>query len=542
MGGEAEGYSIPAQRQACLRKARSLGASVDEEFVDRGESAKTANRPELMRMLRHLQENPADYVIVHKVDRLARSRADDVAITLAIRESGAQLVSCSENIDETPSGLLLHGIMSSIAEFYSQNLATEVRKGMKQKARTGGTVTKSPVGYRHVRRMENGREFRTIEIDPERARFVRLAFEYYATGDWSITSLLDHLTTMGFTCRPGPHTVPKPLTRAALHKLLCNPYYTGKVSYRGTYYPGQHQPLIDRQLFDQVQAALLAHRHAGEKQQVTNHYLKGSIFCGHCGSRLGVSKPRNHQGIIYDYFYCLGRQRDKNTCSQKVLRIASVEESVEDHYRTVQIPDTRIADIRHQIRKALFQRQDEAEATKRVYSLRAQRLSEEQQKLLRLHYDDVLSPDLFKEEMQRITRELDQAQQQLAATSIHFDTIEHNVDRALELARDCHAAYSSADDATRRLFNQAFFEKLCVYEDGSVTHELAEPFKILLNPRLPELLSTAPATPPATKRQRASRHGFSHQKTHDPAFCRVVGSNIETMVGDTGLEPVTSAV
>ena len=88
MGGEVEGYSIPAQRAACSRKAESLEAVVVEEFVDRGESAKTAKRPELMKMLRYLDEHSVDYVIVHKVDRLARNRADDVAITIAIKERG----------------------------------------------------------------------------------------------------------------------------------------------------------------------------------------------------------------------------------------------------------------------------------------------------------------------------------------------------------------------------------------------------------------------------------------------------------------------
>ena len=163
MGGEAEGFSIPAQRAACKRKADSLGAVIDEEFVDRGESAKTADRPELLKMLRYLQENPVNYVIVHKVDRLARNRADDVVITMEIRNAGAMLVSCSENIDETPSGLLLHGIMSSIAEFYSRNLATEVTKGMNQKALGGGTNYKAPLGYRHVRTLDNGREVRGVD-------------------------------------------------------------------------------------------------------------------------------------------------------------------------------------------------------------------------------------------------------------------------------------------------------------------------------------------------------------------------------------------
>jgi DNA invertase Pin-like site-specific DNA recombinase len=138
-GGEAEGYSIPAQREACMRKAGSLRAPVVEEFVERGESAKTADRPELRRLLAFIREQPIKYVIVHKVDRLARNRADNMAITLAIRQARAELVSVSENIDETPSGLLLHGIMSSIAEFYSRNLATEVIKGSVQKAKNGGT-------------------------------------------------------------------------------------------------------------------------------------------------------------------------------------------------------------------------------------------------------------------------------------------------------------------------------------------------------------------------------------------------------------------
>ena len=148
--GDPDGYSIPAQKAANQRKAESLGAEIVAEFPDRGESARSADRPKLQEMLRYIQDNPVDYVIVHKVDRLARNRADDVAINLAIQKSGAQLVSATENIDDTASGMLLHGIMSSIAEFYSRNLATEVVKGMEQKARTGGTPGLAPLGYRNI--------------------------------------------------------------------------------------------------------------------------------------------------------------------------------------------------------------------------------------------------------------------------------------------------------------------------------------------------------------------------------------------------------
>lgn len=129
-GGHDEGFSIPAQREANKHKAQSLGAFVGKEFVDRGASAKSADRPQLQAMLEYVRENAEriDYVIVHKVDRLARNRGDDAEIMKVLRECGVKLVSTSESIDETPSGMLLHGIMSSIAEFYSQNLATEVKK------------------------------------------------------------------------------------------------------------------------------------------------------------------------------------------------------------------------------------------------------------------------------------------------------------------------------------------------------------------------------------------------------------------------------
>jgi site-specific DNA recombinase len=180
-GGEAEGFSIPAQREACRRKAATLQAALIEQFVERGESAKTADRPELQRMLAYIAEHHVKYVIVHKIDRLARNRADDVAINVAIRQAGAELVSVSENIDQTPSGLLLHGIMASISEFYSRNLATEVIKGTTQKAKNGGTPGRALTGYLNVRKFENGREARTIEVDPERGPLMAWAFDAYAT-------------------------------------------------------------------------------------------------------------------------------------------------------------------------------------------------------------------------------------------------------------------------------------------------------------------------------------------------------------------------
>jgi site-specific DNA recombinase len=165
-GGQDEGFSIPAQRLANARKAAALGATVVEEFVDAGESARKTDRPQLQAMLDYVTKNNVDFCIVHKVDRLARNRVDDVEINVALTRAGVRLISATENIDETPSGMLLHGIMSTIAEFYSRNLAAEVSKGMTQKAIGGGTLFRAPLGYKNVRRFDAvGREYRTIEVD-----------------------------------------------------------------------------------------------------------------------------------------------------------------------------------------------------------------------------------------------------------------------------------------------------------------------------------------------------------------------------------------
>src|SRR4051812_33779869 len=208
---DPEGYSIPAQREACLRKAAQLEAVVVDEYVDRGESAKSADRPALMTMLRRIgDERDVELVIVHKVDRLARNRYDDVTINLAIQQAGAELVSVSENIDDTPSGQLLHAIMAANAEFYSRNLAAEALKGLVQKAKNGGTPTRAPLGYLHTRERFAGREIRTVTIDPERAPLVCWAFEAYGTGDYTIDTLLDEVTTKGLRSRETPKRPAQP--------------------------------------------------------------------------------------------------------------------------------------------------------------------------------------------------------------------------------------------------------------------------------------------------------------------------------------------
>jgi site-specific DNA recombinase len=485
-GGEAEGFSIPAQRDACRRKAASLGAVVVEEFVDRGESARSARRPGLQEMLAYVQEERADFVIVHKVDRLARNRVDDVEINVALTHAHATLVSCTENIDETPSGMLLHGIMSSIAEFYSRNLASEVNKGLIQKAKNGGTPMKAPVGYLNVRKFDNGREVRTVEIDPGRAPFVVWAFKTYATGEWTTRTLHAEITRRGLTTRSTAKRPEGPIALSAFNDVLKNPYYIGIVRYRGVDYDGKHEPLIDKQTFDEVQRELEAHNFAGEKQRVHHHYLKGSIFCGktnkqgtECRCRLIVCNATSRSKRIYPYFVCIGRQRSKTSCNQRALLIENIEDDIAAYYENVELTEDLRLQTEQQILEQVAGLRENAGVERQQLVARQRRALNERAKLLEAHYAGAVPLDLLRSEQDRIANELGYVEERLDALELKFDVVERNLKRAMGFVADLHKAYAESNQRTRRMINQALFERFLICDDGEIIGELRPPFNLL---------------------------------------------------------------
>ena len=471
-GGSEEGFSLPAQREANKRKAQSMGALVVKEFADRGESARSANRPELQKMLAYLKEDGGiDYVIVHKLDRLARNRADDVEINRAFEEAGVRLVSTSENIDQTPGGMLLHGIMSSIAEFYSRNLANEVIKGMGEKARNGGTLGKAPLGYVNVRaRDENGREVRTVALDEERAPLVRLAFSEYATGNWTVSQLAKHLNTLGLSIPPTPRRCAKPITATRLHEILRHPYYKGIVTFQGVEYPGKHEPLVDSQTWQTVQT-ILASRRYGERQRIHNHFLKSTVVCGQCGARLSVQNAKNSKGTIYPYFVCARRCR-LHDCTFKAVLIDVVEERMSDLYQTIQLSTADRTQIEHYLHDELAQIEGDKAKAVRSLTTRRTNLEDKRRRLLHAHYEGAIPLDLLKEEQAKLSTELNQIERQLAAYQADAAEVRQHLTQALDLLEDCHRLYSAAPAHLKKLLNQVFFDRVLVNplvdEDGRV--------------------------------------------------------------------------
>jgi site-specific DNA recombinase len=541
-GGREEGFSIPAQRQANARKAESLSAEVVAEFIDAGESGtKMDKRDGLRDLLAYIRENQVDYCVVHKLDRLARSRADDVAIHFALKQAGVTLVSTSENIDETPSGMLMHGIMSSIAEFYSRNLANEVTKGLAQKASLGGTVTRAPLGYRNIAvQDEYGRINKTVTLDAERAHLITWAFYRYSEGDCSLSVVLDQLTDRGLTTRPTPKWAGKPLTVSGLHHIFHNAYYKGEIHYKGAIYPGAHEPLVDPQTWQQVQDLLAANNVGGTHQRTNLHYLRGSVYCGSCGSRLMITIARNKSGTEYPYLVCSGRVRKTSDCTRQAMLVEHIEELIEDEYRTLALAP----ELRDSIEALILEDFDALHETseKDRKQLDAQRieLTAQRQKLLDAHYAGAIPIELLKTEQDRIARQLSRIQEHLAAADSSYEEARAVLAEALDLTRDCHAAYLEANEPTRRLFNQAFFTKIYIDEDEpnrqrSVRVDYNQPFDNLLARLVPAHVHHDLDTK-QTAHQAVGGSG--------PSGCNddVQSSTTEDLEPVTGVEPATSSL
>jgi len=529
---DAEGFSIPGQREACTREARKLKAEVVDEYIDLGESGTTAKRPALRAMLDRLKRGDIDYVIVHKVDRLARNRADDVEIVMAIRQAGAQVVSATENIDETPSGLLLHGIMSSIAEFYSRNLAAEVMKGTTQKAKSGGTPFRAPIGYLNSRVIVDNREVRTISLDPVRAPLVREAFALYAGGDYSLAELAAIMEDRGLRSRPTRRAATRALRAKDWQSTLRNSYYVGIVSYDGKVYPGRHEPLVDAATFQEVQDLLESKRVSGERPWRHFHYLRGSIYCLECNRRLTFTKATGNGGV-YEYFVCYGKQHAN--CSQASHRVAAVEAAVEDHYATL-----KMSDEERQYIRAAIQSQVEAVtvlSAEKVAEAELQlvQLDQQERKLLTAHYADRVSESLFASEQERISRERIGATKRIENLSVEHDQVLEALDLALKLTVDIQRAYCLAGPQERRLLNQGFYEWLKIDAEEVADDQLAEPFAQLAS--LGQSWSRSSGQFPAGIEALAS----GKAKTSSPIY-RAGGLNVESLVELGGFEPPTSWV
>ena len=172
--------SVSAQLRALRDYADKNGYEIVREYVDEAESGRVMNRPEFQKMLDEAKrtEAPFEEILVWKFSRFTRKREHAVVLKSMLRRKGLRVISITEQAEDNPTGRLLEGIIETVDEFYSENLAMEVLRGMREAASRGFWVAPmAPYGYRKVKVQDGPKERPTLEPDPETTGVVKRIFD-----------------------------------------------------------------------------------------------------------------------------------------------------------------------------------------------------------------------------------------------------------------------------------------------------------------------------------------------------------------------------
>lgn len=338
-------YSPESQLEKIQAYAKANGIIVPEEYVfmeEEGRSGRsTKKRTEFNRMIgtAKLKPKPFDVLLLWKFSRFARSREDSILYkSMLRRDLGIEVVSVSEPIGEDKMSILIEAMIEAMDEYYSINLAEEVRRGMTQRAKAGRPNTYAPIGYR----MQDG----AYVPDPDTAPIVRKIYADFVGGR-GLLQISHELTTLGVRSRFG-----NPIDNRGIKYILRNPVYIGKVRWTPTgrtrrvwnnpdtiTMDGGHEPLISRELYDQAQAMLddRERRHGRYAREDGKPFaLKGLVRCSCCGATLTRQRGRpDSKGgpSLQCHNYARGRCPESHSIQIAKITAAVLEQITEDFRR-----------------------------------------------------------------------------------------------------------------------------------------------------------------------------------------------------------------
>lgn len=306
--------SIHAQMRAieayCLQKGYALVAT----YPDEEKSAKNADRPSFQRMIADAKRKMFDVVVVHKLDRFARNRYDSINYKRLLRQNGVRLESVLERLDDSPESVVMESMFEGIAEYFSLNLAREVRKGMMENARsakhTGGTP---PYG------LKVNPQTLQLEIDENTCKAVQM---YYDCIEQFVPNeeIANRLNSAGFRTPTG-----KEFTRTSFATWARNRKYCGDYVYdvamprdeQGKRNNAKKKPIedhtvvedaipaiISREQWQRVNAILDARKHKPGRMKAMNYLLSGKIVCGNCGAPYAANSYENKNKARQYYYRC----------------------------------------------------------------------------------------------------------------------------------------------------------------------------------------------------------------------------------------------
>jgi len=320
--------SLDAQREACQAYIASQKPEgwipVRDDYDDGGFSGGTLERPALRRLMRDIEDGLVDVVVVYKIDRLSRSLMDFSKLVDVFDKHGVTFVSVTQSFNTTTSmGRLTLNILLSFAQFEREVIGERVRDKVaasrKKGIWMGGWV---PFGYR-----VDGRKLLVVE---DEAQIVRSIFERFLKLG-SATLLARELQHQDVRTRSG-----KPIDKGWLYKLFANRIYVGDAVHKGTAYPGEHEAIITRELWDKVHAIMAEgpRSRACKTRAQTPALLKGLLFAP-SGMAMTPTHTRR-RGKLYRYYVTTSVLKTRpDTCPIRRIAAGEIEGAVIDQLRVV---------------------------------------------------------------------------------------------------------------------------------------------------------------------------------------------------------------
>lgn len=324
-GLEQEYNSLDAQRDAAMNyiaSQRSNGwQAIAPSYDDGGWSGGNTNRPALQRLMSDIRAGLVDIVVVYKIDRLSRSLTDFAELQTEFDKHGVAFCAVTQEINtSTSSGRMMLNILATFSQYEREVIAERIRDkfaaSKKKGMWMGGCV---PLGYR----VEN----RRLVVDQAEAATVRRIFDRYLATQ-SPKQVAIELNADGLTTKGG-----RPWGKSNLFHILHNCTYIGKTPYKGEEYDGEHEAIVEREVWDKVQSCLSAERNepveSREPRLEANVApLKGLLTCGHCGGPM-TQYSTQKKGRKYYYYKCArDAKRAISECPIRQVSAAELERAV----------------------------------------------------------------------------------------------------------------------------------------------------------------------------------------------------------------------
>lgn len=301
--------SIEGQLRECHEFALKNGLTIINEYCDRALSGKTDNRPQFQKLIKDSEKGQFDAVIMYTLDRFARNRYDSAIYKAKLKKNGVKVFYAKQPMPDTPEGIILESVLEGYAEYYSENLARNIKRGMRENAlnciATGGA--NMLLGY-------TVGEDRKYAIDPVGAKIVQEIYQMYADGH-SATQIVEYCNQQGYKTVRG-----NAFNKNSLKTILRNEKYIGTYKMMDIVVPNGMPAIIDKKLFDKVQAMLQHNYTARARTKAKEDYLlTAKLFCGHCGSPMVGESGTSKTGKVHFYYKCTKakRQHDCNKKSEK---------------------------------------------------------------------------------------------------------------------------------------------------------------------------------------------------------------------------------